>query len=124
MRETGRADFMALLSERQQLARSIAHELSRLGAEVTTALPIADDQELRFVVLDQHRPQILERLSHLGWSPVPLGAGLRFDIASYSAKPMTTYRLDLPRPKTPIPTERGGQEIPKEVREFHKALLK
>jgi hypothetical protein len=112
---------MAELSQRQKTAAAIAAELHRLGVPVTNPMPLADGSRLRFQLLDSNRDAIISKLAGWGWLPIPCGAGLRFDI-DYVAKPVTTYELDLPADRPPIPTERGGGRVEKEVLEFRKAL--
>jgi hypothetical protein len=114
-----------MLTERQQHAQQIARALQDLGVNVVSPLPLDEHSKLRFHVTDASRNRVLEKLLSWNWGlPTFVSTTLQPDIASYSMKFCSVYEIDLPREQTPIPTERGGQEIPKEVREFHKALLK
>jgi hypothetical protein len=58
-----------VLTERQQTAAALTREIERMGAWVTSALPLAPDDGLRFTVLDENRDQVLEKLSSWNWSP-------------------------------------------------------
>jgi hypothetical protein len=114
-----------MLTERQQLAQQLARHLEGLGAIVVSPLPLDNSAKLRFHVVDSIRPQVLHKLGEWNWGcPVFVSTTVRFDVRSYGTTLCSVYEIDLPREQTPIPTERGGQEIPKEVREFHKSLLK
>jgi hypothetical protein len=94
-----------VLNDRQQLAQALSKEINSLGcAWVTNALPLRDDEELRLQVLDDHRSQVLERLSNLGWSPVPVGCLPRITPKGFHGA--TLYRLDLPRDRQPIADDR------------------
>jgi hypothetical protein len=114
-----------MLTERQQLAQQIAKALQDLGVNVVSPLPLAEDAKLRFHLPDASRNRVLGKLSSWNWGlPTFVGTTLHFSVRDYAAGLCSVYELDLPREQTPIPTERGGQEIPREVREFHKSLLK
>ena len=100
---------MALLTERQQTAGALMCELQRLGAWVTSALPLRDDESLKFQVLDEHRSQVLEKLGQWGW-----GATLRGNlprITSRGMEPATVYEIALPRERQPVVDDRIHGEI-------------
>jgi hypothetical protein len=48
-----------VLTERQQRAQTLANELRAAGAAVISALPLADNANLRFQVLDAHAEAVL-----------------------------------------------------------------
>jgi hypothetical protein len=94
-----------VLNDRQQLAQALTREINGLGcAWVTNAMPLRDDEQLRLQVLDDHRSQVLERLSNWGWSVTPCGALPR--ILPSGFKGATLYQLDLPRQRQPIADDR------------------
>jgi hypothetical protein len=95
---------MALLTERQQTAGALMCELQRLGAWVTSALPLRDDEKLKFQVLDENRSQVLEKLSQWGWGPTLCSNLPR--ITSRGMEAATIYEIDLPRERTPVVDDR------------------
>jgi hypothetical protein len=95
---------MALLTERQQTAGALMCELQRLGAWVTSALPLGDDEKLKFQVLDENRSQVLEKLSQWGWGPTLCGNLPR--ITSRGMEAATIYEIDLPRERQPVVDDR------------------
>ena len=95
---------MALLTERQQTAGALMCELQRLGAWVTSALPLRDDEKLKFQVLDENRSQVLEKLSQWGWGPTLYSNLPR--ITSRGMEAATIYEIDLPRERTPVVDDR------------------
>ena len=95
---------MALLTERQQTAGALMCELQRLGAWVTSALPLRDDEKLKFQVLDENRSQVLEKLSQWGWGPTLCSNFPR--ITSRGMEAATIYEIDLPRERTPVVDDR------------------
>jgi hypothetical protein len=100
---------MALLTERQQTAGALMCELQRLGAWVTSALPLRDDESLKFQVLDEHRSQVLEKLSQWGWGPTLCSNLPR--ITSRGMEAATIYEIDLPRERQPVVDDRIHGEI-------------
>ena len=101
---------MALLTERQQTAGALMCELQRLGAWVTSALPLRDDEKLKFHVLDENRSQVLEKLSQWGW-----GCTLCSNLPRITSRGMeaaTIYEIDLPRERQPVVDDRiHGDEV-------------
>src|SRR5262245_11320908 len=94
-----------MLSERQKTAAAIAGELHRLGAWVISPMPLADNQSLRWQVLDVDREAILEKVSSWGWS-----AALKCTVPRFTARgpsPSSIYEIDLPRERQPVPQDRS-----------------
>src|SRR5262245_62849434 len=84
-----------MLTERQKTAQAIAAELHKLGASVISPLPLADNQALRWQVLDADREAILEKVSSWGWS-----AALKNTLPRFTARgpgPSSVYENDWPR---------------------------
>jgi len=92
------------LSERQQTAQSLAHEIHQLGGWVTNAMPLDANGKLRFQVSDENREQVLEKLSSWNWAPVFVSALPRIDFSGM--KPGSIYEIDLPRERQPIHDDR------------------
>src|SRR5262245_2521565 len=89
-----------MLTERQKTAQAIAAELHKLGAWVVSPMPLADNQALRWQVLDSDREAILEKVSSWGWS-----AALKCCVPRFTARgplPSSVYENDLPRPRQPV----------------------
>jgi len=95
---------MALLSERQQTAQALAREIIRMGAWVTSPMPLDDSARLRFQVLDRDCKAILEKLSSWDWSPVWCSNLPR--ICSDGWKLAAVYEIDLPRERQAIINDR------------------
>jgi hypothetical protein len=86
-----------MLSERQKTAAAIAGELHKLGAWVTSPLPLDDNYALRWQVLDCDREAVLEKASSWGWN-----ATLKHCIPRFTGRgpePSSVYEIDLPRPR-------------------------
>jgi hypothetical protein len=96
---------MAPLTERQQQAQALTHELQRLGAFVLSPMPLADDAKLGFQVLDDDREFLLGKISTWGWSPSLQSCVPRF--TPQGALRSTIYELDLPRPRQPVHDDRS-----------------
>jgi hypothetical protein len=112
-----------MLTDRQQLAQQIARALEDFGANVVSPLPLAEHSKLRFHIPDSGRNKVLEKLSSWNWGlPRFVGTTVHFSVRDYAAGLCSVYELDLPRERPPIPNERGGQEIPREVTEFRKNM--
>jgi hypothetical protein len=118
---------MAPLSERQQQAQAIASELAKLGAWVTSALPLGYNAQLRFQVLDSDREAVLSKVAGWGWSPVLLGGVPRFTPAG--ALPSTIYQFDLPHERQPVHADRTikdevvSEKAHAEIKAFKKLKL-
>ena len=101
---------MALLSERQQLAKSLADELNKLGgAWVTSPLPLDDNAKLRVQIKDIDRNRIIQWLKDLGWDPVCVSVLPRVCTTGLIAAAL--YEIDLPKPRQYILDDRHGGEI-------------
>jgi hypothetical protein len=112
---------MPLLSERQQTAAALCREIQRMGGHVVNPMPLRDGEQLRFHVPSASRNQILEKMSSWNWSPQFCGMTTHYVSGSYAVDSLcSVYEIDLGKEATPIPTERGTREIPREVREFSK----
>jgi hypothetical protein len=99
---------MAVLSERQQVARNLAYELGKLeGVWVTSPLPLDDDAKLRFQLLDLERNHVIQTLKDWGWNPVCLSVLPRVHSTGLIAACL--YEIDLPRERQPIPQEDIGR---------------
>jgi hypothetical protein len=62
---------MAVLSERQQLAKSLATEIDKMdGAWVTSPLPLDEHAKLRVQIKDIARNEIIQLLKDWGWNPI------------------------------------------------------
>src|SRR5262245_51842088 len=92
-----------MLTDRQRTAQAIARELQRMGAWVTSPMPLDRDGKLRFQVLDKDRDAILARLSQWNWTPALLSAYPR--ICSDGMLQATLYEIDLPRERQAIPQD-------------------
>src|SRR5262245_51430610 len=85
---------MAPLSERQQTAEALMHELHRLGAFVINPMPLRPEDKLRFQVLMPAVESVLAKLAEWNWSPVLQSHGLRF--TPQGAKSCITYEIHIP----------------------------
>jgi hypothetical protein len=91
-----------MLSERQQLAASLASELYKLGAWVTNAMPLRSEDSLKFQVRDIDRDQVIAKLRAWDWNPTPCGVLPR--ITHSGLEQASVFQLDLPPERQPIPT--------------------
>ena len=101
------------LSERQELAQSLADQLRRIGAHCTSPLPLREGDALRFDVLNNECDAVLGKLATWGWSPKPRDKGVRFvrqDMGVIPA-PTTFYEIDLPPSKEPEGTQTHFGEL-------------
>jgi hypothetical protein len=96
---------MAPLTKRQETAEALCRELQRIGAHVVNAMPLNDDHRLRFQILNDDREAVLQKLGEWGWSPILRNHGLRLCLNGV-AEPCTTYEIDIPRERQPIPQDR------------------
>src|SRR5262249_6585248 len=83
------------LSERQQTAQSLAHEIHQLGGWCLSPMPLDNNVRLRFQVLDADRDAVIEKLSSWDWSPVFCGTYPR--ICHNGWHSANVYEIDLPR---------------------------
>jgi hypothetical protein len=100
-----------VLSERQQLAKSLAAEIDKMdGAWVTSPLPLDDDAKLRLQIKDIDRNRIIQLLKDWGYPPVCISVLPR--ICTTGLIGACLYEIDLPRERQPIPQD--GRAIPKD----------
>ena len=103
---------MAVLSNRQQLAKRLAVELDKMdGAWVTSVMPLHDDAKLRVQIKDMDKNRILQWLKDLGWDPVCISVLPR--ICNTGLIAACLYEIDLPRERQPIYDDRIQGEIAK-----------
>ena len=101
-----------ILSERQQRAAALTRELHKLGANVTTLLPLADDKNLRFWCPDYDKGKILTALADWGYEPVFLGTGFETCIKTYSMGLVNKFELPVPHKRQQVIDDRtihGGE---------------
>ena len=100
-----------VLSERQQLAKSLAAEIDKMdGAWVTSPLPLDADAKLRLQIKDIDRNRIIQLLKDWGYEPVCVSVLPR--ICSTGLIGACLYEIDLPRERQPIPQD--DRAIPKD----------
>jgi hypothetical protein len=100
-----------VLSERQQLAKSLADELNKMdGAWVTSPLPLDDDAKLRVQIKDIDKNRIIQWLRDLGWEPVCVSVLPRVCVTGLIGACL--YEIDLPRERQAIPQD--DRAIPKD----------
>jgi hypothetical protein len=93
-----------VLSERQQLAKSLAAEIDKMdGAWVTSPLPLDADAKLRVQIKDIDRNRIIQWLKDLGWDPVCVSVLPR--ICATGLIGACLYEIDLPRERQLIPQD-------------------
>jgi hypothetical protein len=93
-----------VLSERQQLAKSLAAEIDKMdGAWVTSPLPLDADAKLRLQIKDIDRNRIIQLLKDWGWDPVCVSVLPR--ICSTGLIGACLYEIDLPRERQLIPQD-------------------
>jgi|SRR5262249_50459889 len=96
---------MAVLSNRQQLAKRLAVELDKMdGAFVTSPLPLDEQAKLRVQIKDMDKNRILQWLKDLGWNPVCISVLPR--ICNTGLIAACLYEIDLPRERQPIHDDR------------------
>src|SRR5262245_42174677 len=116
---------MAVLNERQHIARNLANELGKMeGVWVTSPLPLDDNARLRFQLLDMERNHVIQTLKDWGWNPVCLSVLPRVHSTGLIAACL--YEIDLPRERQPVLDDRHHGEIVKPEKTDHErmALLK
>jgi|SRR5262245_3745536 len=95
---------MALLTERQQQAQSLAHEIQRMGGFVINPMPLGDKARLRFQVLDKDKNAIIEKLMSWNWYPIYCNCLPR--VTPVGMEAASTYEVDLPPERQPIVDDR------------------
>jgi hypothetical protein len=98
-----------ILTERQQTAAALTREIERMGAWVTSPLPLAPGERLRFQVTDETRDQILDRLGSWNWLPRLLSTYPR--VTSRGLEPASLYEIFLEPDKQPIADNRIHGEL-------------
>jgi hypothetical protein len=91
---------MAPLSERQQQAASLTHQLQLMGAFVVSPLPLADHAPLRFQVLDDDRDFILSKLA--SWNYLPALKNTVPRMTNRGPEPSSVYEINLPKPRVVV----------------------
>ena len=84
---------MAKLTARQLQAEVLCRDIQRLGAWCLSAMPLNENQRLRFQVLEGDQDELLEMLTNAGWNPIFCNHGLRF--TPQGAKPSIIYEIDI-----------------------------
>jgi hypothetical protein len=118
-----------VLSERQQLAKSLAAEIDKMdGAWVTSPLPLDADAKLRLQIKDIDRNRIIQLLKDWGYEPVCVSVLPR--ICTTGLIGACLYEIDLPRERQPIPQDdrvipkdeigKGGRDA--EIRKAYEAV--
>jgi len=95
---------MAPLTERQQTAEALMHELHRLGAFVVNPMPLRPDDKLRFQILTPAVESVLAKLAEWNWSPALQSHGLRF--TPRGAEPCVTYEIPIPADRPVVVDDR------------------
>jgi hypothetical protein len=86
---------MALLTDRQRTAESLAREISLMGGWVVSPMPLDNGAKLRFQVLDTDRNAVVERLSSWNWNPSFVSTLPRVCTSGWELA--SIYEIDLPR---------------------------
>jgi hypothetical protein len=96
---------MAVLTQRQETARSLAYEIDKAGGVVVNPMPLNPDGRLRFQVVDASRPGVLQVLTDLGFTPAFCGMTFRICVDG-TFRPASIFEIDLPRERQPILDDR------------------
>ncbi len=82
-----------------------------MGGWTVNPQPLQDDR-LRFEVLNDQVPLVLDKLGSWGWDPRPCCAGSRFVPSGNGAllQPTSVYELEMPRDKE-APKPHGAEVI-------------
>jgi len=96
----------AVLNERERKAATLVRELSQLGATVTTVLPLADGQHLRFWVSDYKKREVLTALADAGYEANFLGMIMQPDVATYSMGLVNSFEVPIARERQLIIDDR------------------
>jgi len=113
---------MAVLSERQQLAKSLADGLNKLdGVWITSPLPLDDNAKLRVQIKDRDSNEIIQLLRDWGHEPVLVSVLPRVCLTGLIAACL--YEIDLPRERQPIVDDRTipKDDVGKRVRDIEVA---
>src|SRR5262249_3971327 len=94
-----------VLSERQQKASALAHELGNMdGVWVTSPLPLDDHAHLRVQIKDVVRIEVVQMLKDWGWDPVLLSVLPRMCTTGLIAA--CIYEIDIPKPRQDVVDDR------------------
>jgi len=107
------------LTPRQETAARLCRELQAFGANVTSVLPLADGQNLRFWVDDYKKKEVLQQLADAGYEPIFLKMELQPDIRSYSIGLVSAFELPIAAERQPIPDDRHGGELTGKTKRSH-----
>ena len=99
------------LTPRQATAARLCRELQSLGANVTSVLPLAEGQPLRFWVDDYKKREVLQQLKDAGYEPIFLKMEQQPDVHSYSMGLVNSFELPIAAEREPIIDDRA---IPKD----------
>ena len=94
------------LTPRQETAARLCRELQAFGANVTSVLPLADGQHLRFWVDDYKKKEVLQQLGDAGYEPIFLKMELQPDIRSYSIGLVSAFELPIAADREPVIDDR------------------
>ena len=116
---------MTVLTNRQQLARTLANELGKMdNVWVTSPLPLDDNQKLRMQIADTVRNEVIQLLRDWGWQPVFVSVLPRICTTGWMAACL--YEIDLPRERQPVPDDRTihGEVVDRQKEAAQKAAVK
>ena len=94
------------LTPRQETAARLCRELQAFGANVTSVLPLADGQHLRFWIDDYKKKEVLQQLADAGYEPIFLKMDFQPDIRSYSIGLVNSFELPIAADREPIIDDR------------------
>jgi len=95
----------AVLTERQQLARTLANELGKMSnVWVTSPLPLDDHKKLRMQIADTARNEVIQVLKDWGWDPQFVSILPR--VCPTGLMGACIYEVDLPRPRQAVVDDR------------------
>jgi hypothetical protein len=97
------------LSERQLTAQALGREIEKMGAWVTSPLPLDDTCKLRFQVLDRNRDAVVAKLAEWEWAPRLLSSYPR--VCSEGFLPSSLYEIDIPGPPPVVDDRKIYDEV-------------
>ena len=92
---------MALPNERQRTVERLARELGQLGATVTSVLPLADGQSLRFWVCDHDKRRVITALTDAGYEFIFLGMIMQPCVVTYNIELVNSFEVPIAREQRP-----------------------
>jgi hypothetical protein len=96
---------MAVLTNRQQLAKRLVDELNKYDdAWVTSPLPLRDDTRLRIQIADRSRNEVTQIIKDLGFDPRFVSVLPR--VCSTGLQAACLYEVDFPGDRQPIIDDR------------------